>query len=238
MGRPGSALFPCLAPGSPTACEPPSPGWKTARGSPSPRERKAGRGTPSPFFPPAPLCRDQAGKFPGRRGAQSAALRQTLLGAPVRASPPAGPADPAQERARRRQAVLGACAAGPGAARSRPPRRSPLGPRAPRRALTSQSGAGSSRRAPTSLPARLRARGPPEWGGRPRDVSTEGPPWVPLPSRRAGASRAGHSGQGAGRGPWASECACRRCPLLMPVEPARDAPPLAETAEAGRGLRS
>lgn len=75
-----------------------------------PREPKARRGTPSPLFPPAPLCQDQAGKFPGGRGAQSAALHQTLLGAPVRASPPAGPADPAQERARRRQAVLGACA--------------------------------------------------------------------------------------------------------------------------------
>lgn len=32
-----------------------------------------------------------------------------------------------------------------------------------------------------------------------------GRPWVPPPSRRSGASRAGHSGQGAGRGPWASD---------------------------------
>lgn len=32
-----------------------------------------------------------------------------------------------------------------------------------------------------------------------------GRPWVPPPSRRSGASRADHSGQGAGRGPWASD---------------------------------
>lgn len=74
---------------------------------------------------------------------------------------------------------------------SRPPRRSLLGPRAPRRA-------------PTSLPAG-RGRVGHRNGGGLVTSAPRGRPWVPPPSRRSGASRADHSGQGAGRGPWASD---------------------------------
>lgn len=68
---------------------------------------------------------------------------------------------------------------------------------------------------------------------------TEGPPVGAAPSRRSGASRADHSGQGAGEAPGASDVGLQALTSAeSPIQPARDAPPLAETPERGGALKS
>lgn len=157
--------------------------WKTACNGRPPPGSACGRGAFLSPWEQAPLCRDQAGKFPG--GAERGRSTAPASGQPGAASTSRWPwADPqVQEHARRRQAVLGASACTRALQPFCPPRRPPSRSSAPRRA-------------PTSLPA---GRGR---VGRNGAVTSapRGRPWVP-PSHALGASRADHSGQGAGRGP-------------------------------------
>lgn len=159
-------------------------------GRPPPGSARPGGGAPSSLFAPAPLCRDQAGKFPGGRGAQGAALRQSLRAPGAASHLPRAPRTP-------RRSAPAAARPSSGLARPHPALQLPPAP-----AVSSRSSGSPPR--PDLAAGRPRARGPPEWGGLVTSAP-RGRPWVPPPSRRSGASRADHSGQGAGRGPWASD---------------------------------
>ena len=184
---------------------------KQPAGRPPVGSRRPG-GVPEPLPSPGSPLRAQAGKSRLRRGAQSAALHQTLRGAPVPDTPPPAPARPP-------------CPRGP-RARARPPppgrprglrgwtrrcgaaKASRPGPCAPlasgyRRRPTQPAGLLSVPAwvpAPLGLPAAPLPRSP----GPPRRAPGSSPhppscgPRTPVPPRRAPTSQSAPSGAGRG----------------------------------------
>ena len=171
LGRPGSALFPCPALGSPTACLLPSPGCETARRSPSRGEQEAGRGPRAPSLARLPSAgpgrevstparsteRGTAPNPPRRTGPRHPTSRPSAPSVSARTPRPSAPAAARAssglarlDSALRRGQGVPTRALRPARfgvpAPSHPARRSPLGPRLGPRAPR------PPRRTPTSQP--------------------------------------------------------------------------------------